>query len=242
MSASPVTPGIAQDLVPTASMDKCLALNKVLLQLPLRFYQLINYLFDTDGNLSDSFRAQAWPPGAVMEYAGGSSPPGNWLECNGAAISRPIANGGSVDTYSDLWDVIGTTYGEGDAATTFNVPDKRGRAGIGAGVLTNDDATTGETYTQGERVGEEGVVLEMVNLPEEPAPLGDKVEGLIMKRTAAVAGDGPASNYTGGAEADIRRRDNESEDHADNVMGDLGDGEAHNNVTPGVVMRYWIAY
>tara|TARA_Y100000589_G_scaffold281218_1_gene278025 strand:+ start:74 stop:1018 length:945 start_codon:yes stop_codon:yes gene_type:complete len=43
--------------------------------------------------------------------------PSNWLHCNGQAISRT--------TYSDLFAVIGTTYGSGNGSTTFNLPDTR---------------------------------------------------------------------------------------------------------------------
>lgn len=45
-----------------------------------------------------------------------------WLE--GAAISRT--------TYSTLFGIYGTTYGEGDGSTTFNLPDFRNRAIWGA--------------------------------------------------------------------------------------------------------------
>lgn len=48
----------------------------------------------------------------------GSTPPTGWLECDGAAVSRT--------TYEDLYNAIGTTFGVGDGATTFNVPDMRG--------------------------------------------------------------------------------------------------------------------
>jgi microcystin-dependent protein len=41
-----------------------------------------------------------------------------YLYCNGAAISRT--------TYSLLYSVIGTTYGNGNGSTTFNLPDFRG--------------------------------------------------------------------------------------------------------------------
>lgn len=40
---------------------------------------------------------------------------GSWFVCNGQAISRT--------TYSELFDLIGTTYGSGDGSTTFNLPD-----------------------------------------------------------------------------------------------------------------------
>lgn len=233
--ASPVTPAIARALVPQASQDKCLALNRAILQTPLRFYQFINWLLNSAGNFSDAARAQVWPVGSIILSAVATAPTGRWLECNGALVSR--------STYSDLFAAIGTTYGAGDGSTTFAVPDLRGRAPIGTGQLVNADASTGDSYTFGQKVGNEKVELEMAHLPAEPAPLGDKVEGLIMKRTASVSDDGPDSNYAGGGgNNDVRRRWNQHTDHADNVMGDLGDGEAHPNVTPALVLKYWIAY
>lgn len=45
-----------------------------------------------------------------------------WIFCDGRAISRT--------EYSDLFDVIGTTYGAGDGSTTFNVPDMTGRVPV----------------------------------------------------------------------------------------------------------------
>lgn len=57
------------------------------------------------------------PPGSVIYFASTSAPTG-WIKCNGAAISRT--------TYAALFSAIGTTFGIGDGATTFNVPDLRG--------------------------------------------------------------------------------------------------------------------
>ncbi|ADE87921.1 tail protein [Escherichia phage vB_EcoM_ECO1230-10] len=61
-------------------------------------------------------RQQA-PAGMVAMFARNSAPTG-WLKANGAAVSRTA--------YADLFSAIGTTFGEGDGATTFNVPDLRG--------------------------------------------------------------------------------------------------------------------
>jgi microcystin-dependent protein len=47
-----------------------------------------------------------------------ATPEQGWLECDGSAISRI--------EYSELFEKIGTTYGEGDGITTFNLPDFRG--------------------------------------------------------------------------------------------------------------------
>lgn len=53
------------------------------------------------------------PVGAIIPTAGGAV--SGYLYCNGAAVSRTL--------YSRLFSAIGTTFGEGDGSTTFNLPD-----------------------------------------------------------------------------------------------------------------------
>jgi microcystin-dependent protein len=76
-----------------------------------------------------------------------ATPPEGYLECDGAAVSRT--------EYASLFEVIGTSFGEGDGSTTFNLPDFRGQflrgwdhgAGVDpdAGGRTNrGDGTTGD--------------------------------------------------------------------------------------------------
>ena len=72
---------------------------------------------DGSGNLSFTALPQAVPTGSVHMMATTTAPSG-YLECDGTAVSRT--------TYSDLFDTIGTTWGEGDGSSTFNVPDLRG--------------------------------------------------------------------------------------------------------------------
>jgi microcystin-dependent protein len=69
------------------------------------------------------------PVGVVHMWVGTSTPTGNWLLCQGQAVSRT--------TYSSLFSVIGTAYGVGDNTTTFNLPDLRGRVPMGAGTGRN---------------------------------------------------------------------------------------------------------
>ncbi|WP_153114629.1 tail fiber protein [Rhodocyclus tenuis] len=57
------------------------------------------------------------PVGTVIHVARNSAPTG-YLKANGALLSRT--------TYSELFGAIGTTYGAGDGATTFALPDLRG--------------------------------------------------------------------------------------------------------------------
>jgi microcystin-dependent protein len=60
--------------------------------------------------------------GIVLPFAGTSAPSG-WLFCFGQSLSR-------TGIYADLFAVIGTTYGSVDASS-FNLPDMRGRVPVG---------------------------------------------------------------------------------------------------------------
>ena len=52
--------------------------------------------------------------GSISLFAGAALPEGHLL-CDGAALSREV--------YAELFDAIGTAWGEGDGSTTFNLPD-----------------------------------------------------------------------------------------------------------------------
>lgn len=57
-------------------------------------------------------------PASEVAYFARPTAPDGWLKANGAAVSRTA--------YQALFEVIGTTYGEGDKFNTFNLPDLRG--------------------------------------------------------------------------------------------------------------------
>ena len=78
------------------------------------------------------------PTGAMLEY-GGSAAPTGWLLCDGSAVSRT--------TYSALFAVLSTAYGAGDGSTTFNVPDRRGKFGIGVNGTYTRGSSGGSTTT-----------------------------------------------------------------------------------------------
>lgn len=65
-----------------------------------------------------SYIQNDYPQVGNIVYRASTNIPGNMLICNGAAISRT--------TYATLFKDIGTTFGEGDGSTTFNIPDLRG--------------------------------------------------------------------------------------------------------------------
>lgn len=193
---------------------------------------------ESDGTVSAAYRRELWPAGTLRLSASTISPTG-FLLCNGGAVVRA--------TYPELFAAIGVTFGTGNGdGLSFSLPDYRGRFPIGVGetqgLLDLDgNPVSGDTYSLGVKGGEQDVELAMANLPAEPAPLGAMVEGLIMKRTASVSDDGPASNYAADVNADVRRRYNSHTDHNENVMGDLGSGTPHNNIPPYLPCYIYIA-
>ena len=61
----------------------------------------------------------------------------DWVLCDGRELSRT--------TYSDLFSVIGTKYGEGDGVSTFNVPKMDGKELIGLDIADVDFNVVGKT-------------------------------------------------------------------------------------------------
>ena len=54
-------------------------------------------------------------PVGTIEYFAMTTPPAGYLKADGAVVGR--------QTYPELFETIGTTFGEGDGETTFNLPD-----------------------------------------------------------------------------------------------------------------------
>jgi microcystin-dependent protein len=100
------------------------------------------------------------PSGALMPYAGSSTPPG-FLSCDGSAVSRT--------TYAGLFSAIGTTWGAGDGSTTFNLPDLRDRVVIGTspGSLSGNRPTARSLAQTG---GEETHTLTTAEMPNHGHP------------------------------------------------------------------------
>lgn len=90
----------------------------------------VNGNFDT---IDTAVTARSVPAGSVFMTARTTAPTG-YLLCDGSAISRV--------TYATLFTAISTTFGVGDGATTFNIPDTRGRSPMGAGTGSGLTART----------------------------------------------------------------------------------------------------
>ena len=142
--------------------------------------------------LSGTNSADTTPIGSVMIYAG-TTIPENWMKCNGQALSRT--------DYSALFSVIGTTYGDGDGAATFNVPNIQGRFPIGISNSDTDFNTLGatggsKTHTQ--------TVAEMPshNHTIDNGYLDNRIDGGIRQTGSGsfFSGSGNDTQYTGGGQ------------------------------------------
>jgi microcystin-dependent protein len=122
------------------------------------------------------------PVGAMMPYGGPSDPAGgNWLICDGRAISRA--------SYAALFNAIGATFGPGNGSTTFNLPDTRGRMLVGAG--------QGSGLTNRALAGTGGEESHTLTAPEMPT----HTHGLVGGGQALTSGGAGAPNLTTGGGA-----------------------------------------
>jgi hypothetical protein len=89
------------------------------------------------------------PAGTITAWSGATAPTG-WILADGAEINRT--------TYSELFAICGTTFGVGDGATTFLIPNLSGRTVVGvsanstrgyksAAVSTDGAVTTSSSIT-----------------------------------------------------------------------------------------------
>jgi microcystin-dependent protein len=102
------------------------------------------------GSSFQGLQSSITPVGVIRLFSGSTAPNG-WLICNGDAVSR--------SAYSDLFKIIGTTYGSGNSNSTFTLPDMRGRCPIGVGTGASLTART-----LGSNVGAETATLSEANM------------------------------------------------------------------------------
>jgi len=180
---------------------------------------------DSDGDLTDSGETAdtiitiASPTASVTAFAGTSAPTG-WLFCNGQEISR--------STYSDLFSLIGVTFGGGDGSTTFNVPDLRDRFPLGARTIGSSDTERVSNYNTD--IGDTGGADDhQLTVDEMPSHKHD----LNMRST-----EGPPDSSTNnvGKVDDI----NPNFSRSDNAMYDTGGDQPHNNMPPFLALNYII--
>lgn len=151
--------------------------------------------------------AESLPLGTILEYSGGTAPKG-YMICDGSAISRT--------KYPELFQLIGTTYGSGDGSTTFNIPDKRGKIGVGY------DSTNTNFNALGKTGGEETHTLTIKEMLSHNHNV----------YTNASGGGGVQFPPTGQWTA--------SPSNFNWYTSSAGGSQAHNNLQPYITLNYII--
>jgi microcystin-dependent protein len=188
-----------------------------------------------------------------MQAFAGSSAPTGWLLCNGTTASRT--------TYSNLFSVIGTTYGVGDGSTTFGLPDMRGRVPMGAGTGNQLNASGSGAITAGTAMtprtagafgGEETHLLSSAEIPAHSHPVSDaghthtiRVNSFAGDRQIALNNVGDGAYYSiGDSGSDgndgSRLLYNTTNTTGLTVSNNTGGGGRHAVVSPFVVLNYII--
>ena len=150
--------------------------------------------------------------GTIVPYSGVEAPK-NWLICDGRAISRA--------TYIELFNVIGTTYGDGDGSTTFNLPDLKGK------VLAGLDSSQTEFNTIGKTGGEKTHNLTVDEMPSHK-------HDLRAPSSSIAASGGNIGN-------EFVVSDTQGKSLPKWTVATGGD-QSHNNLQPYIVINYIIKY
>jgi microcystin-dependent protein len=173
------------------------------------------------------------PVGSVIAFAGATAPPG-WLLCDGSGAT-------SRTTYSNLFAVIGTTYGTGNGSTTFHVPDMRGRTGIGAGQGLGG-ALSNRTLAQ--TLGEETHTLTVAEMPAHTHSVNDP--GHSHSLTYGQAANGSGSLLPPRFDAGFNFSTTTQPAHTGITIGSNGGNNGvtvpHNVMQPSLVLNYIIKY
>lgn len=153
--------------------------------------------------------ASNYVAGRVFAHAGTNDPAGALL-CDGRAVSRT--------TYWELFDAIGTTYGAGDGASTFNLPNIESRTIIGES----------DSYALGSTGGEEKHKLTVDEMPEHE------------HRAHTVAWVSPSTSDSAYSAMRSVHLSNQYGTELNSRVAEAGGSQPHNNMQPYIVMRYFI--
>ena len=156
------------------------------------------------------------PIGGSSDYWGTTDPNENWMIMNGRAISRT--------EYSELFAIIGTSCGEGDGSTTFNIPKVDGRTTIGVDTTDTDFNAVGKTY------GEKNHKLTGAEMPTH---YHDRIRSLNGNQFLG-RGTGSKNNVVG-TTFNTGQYDYTDAENNNYVTGTAGGDGAHNNVQPSIV-------
>ena len=191
----------------------------------------------TSGNAISTPTSSNTPAGMIVAYGGASAPSG-YLMCDGTAVSRT--------TFSALFGAIGTVYGVGDGATTFNTPNLIGRTAVMAGTYT-DPVSGSVSRTLGAALGAEKHVLTVAELAAHDHGGGSHTHNLNANYTnsgAAQAGSSYSNtNKVGGGAINptlVNTTIVAGAASSGAIITSQGSNTAHNNMQPTLVVNYII--
>lgn len=153
------------------------------------------------------------PVGTILPYSSKKLPIG-YLLCDGREVSRTI--------YTSLFEAIGTTFGEGNGSTTFNLPNLKGKVPVGL----SDVAGSKFNANIGTSLGEEEHKLTVGEMPSHTHDLSLATNGgseATNKDRVALDGFGPSRWWS-----NLYK------------MGSSGGNQAHNIIQPSLVVNYII--
>lgn len=194
---------------------------------------------DADGKLVKSGGAGPAPvPGAtplggiIIWPALPNQLPVDFRECNGQALSRTV--------YSDLFDLIGTTYGAGDGGTSFNLPNMQTRTVTGL-------SSTGTIDTQFNVIGQTGGAKTVALTSANNGPHSHGSTSAAGSHTHGFTRDVVATSSGGNQRAAVGGSGQQlawsvvgmsaAGNHTHSIPSS-GSGTPHNNLQPYITMPY----
>ena len=168
------------------------------------------------------------PAGTVVQSASINVPDG-WLNCDGTLLNK-IA-------YADLFFAIVNVYGGAPSDLSFNLPDMRGRVGIGAG--QGADLTL---RTMGQKSGTETHTLTTAEMPVHNHGVSDPGHAHFYTNTSN--DQDLFSGINNETAADQQETTNQTTGSSTTgiTINNAGSGNAHNNMQPFIVIRFLIKY
>ncbi|MEQ9345628.1 MAG: tail fiber protein [Thalassospira sp.] len=164
--------------------------------------QALETLFGGGGSSGGSV-----PVATILPFAGSVAPEG-FMACDGAELL--------ASEYAELFGVIGSTYGVGQAPGSFKLPDLRGRAPIGAGQGDGLSDRVIGTF--------DGAEIHQLTIDEMPAH--DHKYGAPHLQTY---GMGPYANPGVNPSSQVQY-----------TVASTGGDQPHNNMQPYLVVNYII--